>query len=159
MRSLPIIVIEVPLDDATSSATQPSRIVIKLSLATTPQGETKADELQAAEATKRAMEEVGALGAPQIVTQVDLAISTGADIATGLQTFENTWGVLLQRMATFNKIVAGIAEVSGIRDLAPFLSESRIDSPLHVVGLVGDIGRESGLCHLPRHACQCLSPH
>ena len=155
MRSLPIIVIEVPLDGATSNATQPSRIVIKFSLATTPQGETKA-----AEATEGATEAISILAAPpQIVTQVDLAISAGADITTGLQTFENTWGVLLQRMATFNKIVAGIAEVSGIQDLAPFLSESRIDSPLHVVGLVGDIGRESGLYHLPRHACQCLSPH
>jgi hypothetical protein len=55
-------------------------------------------------------------------------------------------------MALFNKIVDGIAEVSGFRfqRLAP-PPECRIDSPIYVVGLVCDISREPGLC-LAQHS-------
>lgn len=74
-------------------------------------GEIGADELQATDAVTRATEMVSVLRpTPQIAGPEDLATYT--NVVTELQTFENTWGVLLQRMDSFNRIVAGIAEVS-----------------------------------------------
>ena len=135
------------LGGGTSDALEHSRITIKFVFAAEPCGDVDANKLQATDAVERATETVSALHpTPQIVGQVDSGIGTVTQVATELQTFENTWNVLLQRMALFNKIVAGIAEVSGIQYLAPSPSECRIDSPVYVVGLVGDIVREPGLC-------------
>ena len=112
-----------------------------------PRGDVNANELRVADVVESAVEAVSAFRpTPHIVVQVDSAIGTGTQVATQLQTFENTWSVLLTRMALFNKIVGGIAEVSGFQLLAPSPPECRIDSPIHVVGLVCDIGREPGLC-------------
>ena len=50
-------------------------------------------------------------------------------------------------MDLFNQVVDGIAEVSRIQYRAPSPSECRIDSPIYVTGLVGDIVREPGVCY------------
>jgi hypothetical protein len=136
-----------PLGGGSSNASVRSGITIKFALTAEPRGVANANELQATEAAKKATGAVSALRpTPQIVGQVDSAIGTSTKVATELQTFENTWNVLLKRMDSFNKIVAGIAEVSGIQRLAPSSSECCIDSSVYVVGLVCDLGREPGLC-------------
>ena len=108
-------VLEVPLPKDTSDGQiHSSGITIKFALAAELRGDIGADELQATDAVNRATEIVSALGpTPQIVGLADSAINTGANVVTELQAFEGTWGVLLQRMALFDKIVAGIAEVFG----------------------------------------------
>ena len=137
--------LEVPLE--ASDAHNHSGITIKFALAVEARGDVNANELQATDAVNQAKEAISALRpAPRIVGQADSAIGSGTQVATELQTFENTWNVLLKRMYLFNKIVAGVAEVSGIQRLAPSPSEYHIDSPVYVVGLVCDIGREPGLC-------------
>ena len=141
-----------PLGGGTSDAPERSGSTIKFALAVEARGDVNAKELQATDAVNRATEAISALHpAPQVVGQVDSAIGTVTQVATELQTFENTWNVLLQRMALFNKIVAGVAEVSRIQRPVPSPSECRIDSPVYVVGLVCDIGREPGLC-VARHS-------
>ena len=127
-------------------------IMIKFVLAVDARGNVNANELQAADAANRAAKTVSTLRpTPQIAGRTRSAIGIGTKVGTELQTFENTWSVLLQRMALFNKIVAGVAEVYGIQRFVPSPSECRIDSPVYVVGLVGDIGREPGLC-VSRHS-------
>ena len=120
-RSLPIKVLEVPLGGGTSAAPERSGITIHFAFAAEPGEDVNANELQATDVVKRAMGAVSSFRpTPQIVGQAGPAIDTGTNIATGLQIFENTWNVLLQRMALFNTIVAGIAEVSGVQRLPPF---------------------------------------
>ena len=139
--------LEVPLGGGTSDPSERSEITIKFALAVETRGDVNAHELQATDAVNQATEAISALRPPpQIVGQVDSAIGTGTQVATEAQTFENTWNVLLKRMALFNRVVAGIAEVSRIQCLALSLSECHIDSPVYGLGLVGDIGREPGLC-------------
>ena len=135
--------LEVPLPkDTADGQVHSSGITIKFALTAEMRGDIGADELQATDAVNRAAEMVSALGpTPQIIGLADSAINAG----TELQTFENTWGVLLQRMALFNKIVTGIAEVFGIQRLAPSPTECRIDSPIYIAGLVCDISCEPGL--------------
>ena len=140
-----------PLGGGTSDPPESSRITIRFALAVEACGDVNANELQATDAVKRATEATSAFRPdPRIVGQVDSAIGTGTQLATEVQTFENTWNVLLERMALFNTIVAGVAEVARVRCLAPSLSECRIDSPVYVIGLVGDISGEPGLC-VARH--------
>ena len=143
---------EVPLGGGTSHPPERSEITIKFAVAVVAREGVNANEVQAIDGVNQATEAISAFRpTPQIVGQVDSAIGTGTQVATEVQTFENTWNVLLQRMALFNKIVAGVAEVSRIQSLAPSLSECRIDSSVYVIGLVGDIGREPGLC-IARHS-------
>ena len=124
-----------------------SGITIKFAFTAEPRGVVDANELQATDAVKLATETVSAFRpTPQIVGQVDSAIGTGTKVATELRTFENTWNVLLSRMALFSKIVGGIAEVSGIQRFVLPPSECRIDSSVYLVGLVCGMGREPGLC-------------
>lgn len=109
-------VLEEPLDKDTSDGQMDSSgVKIKFALTAETRGGIDADELQATDAVNRATEVLGALGAtPQTVGLVNSAVNAGTNVVTEVQTFENTWGVLLQRMASFNKTVAGIAQVSGI---------------------------------------------
>ena len=132
------IVLEVPLGGGTSDPPERSGITIKQA-----RGDVDANELQVTHAVTQAT-------APQIVGNVVSAIGTGPQVATELQTFENTCNVPLK---IFNKIVAGIAEVSGIQRLAPSLSECCIDSSVYVVGLVCDTVREPSMC-VARHSHQ-----
>jgi len=138
-------VIEVPLRKNTSHGKiRSSGITIKFAVTVEMRGDMGADELQATDAVTGAIGMVSVLRpTPQIVGLADSAVNT--NVVTELQTFENTWGVLLQRMDLFNRIVAGIAEVSDIQRLAPSPSECGIDSSVCVAGLVCDIGCESGL--------------
>ena len=116
--------LEVPLGGGTSAAPERSEITIKFAFAAEACGNVNASELRATDAVKTGTEAVSVLRpTPQIVGQVDSAINTGNKVVTELQTFENTWNVLLQRMALFNKIVAGIAEVSGLQRFPPSSSE------------------------------------
>ena len=96
------IVLEVPLGGGTSDPPERSGITIKRA-----RGDVDANELQVTHAVTQTT-------APQIVGNVVSAVGTGTQVITELQTFESTWNVLLKRMDLFNKIVAGIAEVSGI---------------------------------------------
>ena len=147
MRSLPITVLEVPLGGGTSDPPERSGTMIKFTLAVEARGDDNANEVQATDAINWATEDITALcPTPQTVGQVDSAIGTGTKVATELETFENAWDVLLNRMDLFNRIVAGIAEVSRIQRLAPSPSECRIDSPVYVFGLVDDIVRDPGMC-------------
>ena len=133
--------LEVPLSGGTSDPPEHSGIMIRQA-----RGDVDANQLQVTDAVTQAT-------APQIVGNVVSAIGTGTQVATELQTFENTWNILLKRMGLFSKIVGGIAEVSGIQRLAPSLSECCIDSSVYVVGLVCDIVREPGMC-VARHSHQ-----
>ena len=111
--------LEIPLGGGTSHAPEASGITIKFTLAVEARGDN-ANELQAIDAVNRATEAISAPHlTPQIVRQVDPGIGTGTQVLMELQTFENTWNILLQRMTLFNKIVAGIAEVSRIRRFVP----------------------------------------
>ncbi|KAH0834198.1 hypothetical protein J3R83DRAFT_11510 [Lanmaoa asiatica] len=109
-------VLEEPLDKDTSDTRMHT---IKFALTTETRGDIGADELQAIDAVNRATEMISAFGpTPQVVGLVDSAINTGTNVVTEVQTFENTWGVLLQRMSLFNKIVARIAEIHPYTSLA-----------------------------------------
>jgi hypothetical protein len=91
-------VLELPLGGGSSNAPVRSGIMIKFTFTAEPHGDTNANELQATDAIIRATATVSALRpTPQIVGQVDLVIGTGAQVATEVQTFENTWNVLLQQ--------------------------------------------------------------
>ena len=126
------IVLEVPLGGGTSDPPKRSGITIRQA-----RGDVDANELQVTDTVTQAT-------TPQIVGNVVSAVGTGTQVITELQTFESTWNVLLKRMNLFNKIVAGIAEVSGTHRLVPSPSECCIDSSVYVVGLVCDIVREPG---------------
>lgn len=110
-------VLEVPLPkDTSDEQIHSSGLTIKFALTTEMREDISVDELQATDAVSRATEMASLLApTPQIASLADSTISTSTSVATKLQTFENTWGVLLQRMALFNKIVAGIAEVCATR--------------------------------------------
>ena len=149
--------LELTLGTGTSDGPERLGITIKFALAAESRGDVDANKLQATDAVKKATEAISAFRpTPQIVGQVDSAIGTATKVSTELQTFEDTWNVLLKRMALFNKIVGGIAEVCGIQRLSPSPPELRIDSPIYVVGLVCDIIREPGLC-VARHSHQRYS--
>lgn len=114
-------VLEVPLRRDASDTPNPSGITIKFALAAELRGDINADEIQATDAVNKATEMTSALNpSPQIAGLVDSTINTGNNVVTKVQTFENTWGVLLQRMQSFNQIVAGIVEVFGSRSFDTF---------------------------------------
>ena len=97
------IVLEVPLGGGTSDPPEHLEITAKQAYR-----DVDPNQLQVTHAVTQAT-------APQIVGNVLSAISTGTQVVTELQTFESTWNILLKMMDLFNKIVAGIAEVSGIQ--------------------------------------------
>jgi hypothetical protein len=147
-------VLEVPLSGGTSDPPERSGITIKPALTVEARGDIDANERRVTDAVKQATEAISTLRpTAQIVGNVVSAIGIGKNVATELQTFENTWNVLLKRMDIFNKIVGGIAEVSGIQRLVPSPSECWIDSSVYIVGLVCDVVREPGMC-VARHSHQ-----
>ena len=108
----PIIVLEETLRKDASDGSDLSGMTIKFALVAEPRGDVNADQRQAIDAVTRATEAVGALGpTPAVVDHLSSVVDTGANAVAEVQTFENTWGVLLQRMELFNKIVAEIAQV------------------------------------------------
>ena len=89
-----------------------SGMTIKFALATDSREGTNAAKLQVTDAINKATEGASALGpAPRVVDTASSAVDTITNVVTEIQAFGNTWGILLERMKLFNKIVAGIAEV------------------------------------------------
>ena len=97
-----------------------SGITIKFALAAEPLGDANAAERQATDAVTRATGVNPLNSTPAAVVLLSSAVDTGTNVVTELQTFETTWGVLLQKMELFNKIVDGVAQVFGVRCLDSF---------------------------------------
>ena len=138
-------VIEDILRKDTSDGSDRSEIIIKFALATTQHGDVSADTRQATDAVTTASEAIGSLSStPAAVGLLSSALNTGAYVASEIQTFKTTWGVLLKRMKLFNEIVADIAQVSCVRlDISTI--EYYTDSSVCVVGLVCHISCEQGM--------------
>ena len=94
-----------------------SGMTIKFALTAEPRGDVNADERQATDAVTRVTGVNPLSSTPAAVGLLSSAVDTGTNVVTEVQTFESTWGVLLQRMELFNKIVDGIAQVFGDRCL------------------------------------------
>ena len=89
-----------------------SGMTIKFALATDSREGINAAKLQVTDAVNKATEGASALGpTPRVVDTASSAVDTITNVVTEIQAFGNTWGILLERMELFNKIVAGIAEV------------------------------------------------
>ena len=85
--------------------------------AESPEG-GNADDLQAPDAVAQAAEGVTAIGRiPRPVDLTSSGVDATANAVAEVQTFDDTWGVLLDRMKLFNRIVTDIAQVLGIRCL------------------------------------------
>ena len=97
-----------------------SGITIKFALAAESLGDANADERQATDAVTRATGVNPLSSTPAAVGLLSSAVDTGTNVVTELQTFETTWGVLLQKMELFNRIVDGVAQVFGVRCLDSF---------------------------------------
>ena len=95
-----------------------SGMTIKFALTAEPRGDVNADERQATDAVTRVTTVNPLNSTPAAVGLLSSAVDTGTNVVTELQTFETTWGVLLQKMELFNKIVDGIAQVFGTHRLA-----------------------------------------
>ncbi|KAI9460420.1 hypothetical protein HD554DRAFT_1583893 [Boletus coccyginus] len=103
----------------TSDGSDLSGITIKFALAAELRADASADECQAADAVAAATAAVNPLSlTPPAVGLLGSAVDTSTHVLTEVQTFDTTWGVLLQRMELFNKIVAGIAEIHPYASLA-----------------------------------------
>ena len=88
-----------------------SAITIKFALAAEPRGGVGAGERQAKDAVTAA----NSLGStPAAVEHLSSTVDTGPNV---IQTLESTWGILLQRMELFNRIVDDIAQVFGAQCL------------------------------------------
>ena len=88
-----------------------SGITIKFALVAEPRGDVSADERQATDAVTRATAVNPLNFTPAAAGFLSSTVDTGTNVLTEVQTFETTWGVLMQRMELFNKIVYGIAKV------------------------------------------------
>ena len=95
-------------------------ITIKFTLAAEPRGDVDVDERQATDAVTRATSVNLLSSTSAAVGLLGSAVDTGTNVMAKVQTFETTWGVLLQRMELFNKIVDGIAQVFGAQCLDSF---------------------------------------
>ena len=91
-----------------------SGVTIKFTLAAEPRGDVDEDKRQATDAVARATATVIPLSStPTAVGLLSSAVNAGTNVVTEVQTFETTWGILLQRLELFNKIVDGFAQVCG----------------------------------------------
>ena len=107
------------LEDALRSpnGSKLSGITIKFALTAEPRGDGNADECRAPDTVTRATAVDPLSSTPAAVGLLSSAIDTGTNVITEVQTFETTWGVLLQRMELFNKIVDGFAQVFDVQCL------------------------------------------
>ena len=111
-------VFEENLGGSTSDRSGRSGTTLKFTLTVESPERGSADDLQAADAVAKAAEGVRAVGPmSRYLALMRSAVGTITNGATQVQTFDNTWGVLLERMELFNRIVADIAQVLGIRRL------------------------------------------
>ena len=109
-------VFEENLGGNTSGRSGLSGTVLKFTLTAESPERGNASDLQGADAVAQATEGVSVVGPiPRFVDLTNSAVDTTTNVVTEVQTFDNTWGVLLARMELFNRIVADIAQVLGIR--------------------------------------------
>ena len=95
---------------------------LKFTLVAPPSEDVNADELQVVDALATASRAIVPLGAtPVVVGILHSTVDTSQKVVTEIQTFDNTWGVLLKRMKLFNEIVTDIAQVFGAQCLDFFL--------------------------------------
>ena len=105
-------VLEEHVRNDASDGSELSGMTIKFALATDSREGVNAAKLQVTDAVTNATEGVSALGpTPRVVDTASSAVDTITNVVTEIQTFGNTWGVLLKRMELFNRIVADIAQV------------------------------------------------
>ena len=107
-------VFEENLGGNTSDRSGLSGTTLKFTLTAESPERGNANELQAADAVAQAAEGVSAVD--PVLRSVGLtsaAVDTTTNVVTEVQTFYNTWSVLLERMELFNRIVADIAQVLG----------------------------------------------
>ena len=106
------------LDKDTSDGSDLSGMTIKFVLAVDLGESTSVAELQATDVVTEATEGASAFGpTPHAVGFTTSAVDTTTNVVTEVQTFANTWDVLLERMELLSKIVADIAQVSNIPSL------------------------------------------
>ena len=98
-----------------------SGITIKFALAAEPHGDVNADERQAADAVARATAVNSLDSTPAAVGLLSWVVDNSTIFMTKAQRFETTWGILLQRMELFIKIVDGIAQVLDAQCLDSFM--------------------------------------
>ena len=110
--------LEESLDKDTSDGTDLSGMTIKFVLAADSGESASVVELQATDVVTQVTEAVGAF-VPTLRTVgfTTSAVDTTTHVTTEVQTFAQTWNVLLARMELLNKIVADIAQVSDIPSL------------------------------------------
>jgi len=84
-------------------------LTITFALAAEPRADIDADERQATDAVVRATEAANPLSSTPAA--IASAVDAGTNVVTEVQTFETTWGVLLQRIELFNRIVTDVAQV------------------------------------------------
>ena len=109
-----VVVIEEALNKATAAGqVVPIGITIKFVLSVErPAGTAGVEDLRAEDAQTRANVAVqGLASTPQAVGLATGAMDTIGNVAVEAQTLWATWGVLLDRIELFMKIVDGIAEV------------------------------------------------
>ncbi|KAG6382047.1 hypothetical protein JVT61DRAFT_683 [Boletus reticuloceps] len=100
------------LESTLGKDTSDAGIALKFALSAESRGNSNAEERQVIDAVAGASEAIDPLNStPAAAGLPSSAVDAGTNITTGTQTFETTWGVLLQRMELFNKIVTGIAQV------------------------------------------------
>ncbi|KIJ58845.1 hypothetical protein HYDPIDRAFT_33757 [Hydnomerulius pinastri MD-312] len=113
-------VVEEALNKATAAGqVAPTGITIKFVLSgERSAGTAGAQDLQAEDAQIEANVAVQELGSTQAVGIVTGAVDTIGNVVVEAQTVENTWGVLLDRIQLFTKIVDCIAEIHPYVSLA-----------------------------------------
>ena len=109
----------------TSDGSDLSGMTIKFVLAVDSRESASMAEFQATDIIAPTTEGISAFGpTPQAVGFTTSAVDTTTNIVIEVQTFANTWNVLLERMELLSKIVADIAQVSSIPSLdSSFLND------------------------------------
>jgi len=103
-------VLEYTFRDTSDKSDLPG-LTIEFAMAAEPHADIGADERQATDAVVRAIEAVNPLSSTPAIELLTSAVDASTNVITEVQTFETTWGVLLQRVELFNRIVTDIAKV------------------------------------------------
>ena len=115
---------------------------------------TQPPEANTLRAVTQATEATGTLGStPAVVGLLASTIGAGTTVVTEVQTFETIWGVLLDRLELFDKIVTNIVAVT-VFILSSPLSHSLnlVGSSVYVAGMVCHICREQSPS-VPHNSC------
>ncbi|KAF8132077.1 hypothetical protein EV363DRAFT_1583662 [Boletus edulis] len=142
-------VLECTLGKDTSDESD-SGMTLKFALSAESLGNSNADGRQVIDAVTVASEAINPLNStPAAAGLLSSAVDAGTNVATGTQTFETTWGVLLQRMELFNKIVTGVAQIHPYTSLAWSVisaanqvlvnQKNRDDKIIRLAGMMSDV--------------------